>query len=385
MNFEGIPAEALRHFSICPDCRKALFERRSELINDIEWNEEGSHISCQAVRAADLFNYVVPYGINPAKDQYAKFRKSLTSHLANCKECLTKMNELHSQVYSILGREESNVVTIFKADESGQEDVNLPIAVEVLDKEKDKIPSESDSFNINTDSIAQAEKAPWRFKPIFKPMAVAAGILLIVLLTFKGSVLQAVDLNQIYKALAKVKNVHIVKYDSETSEPINEIWISQLLNVKMFKTSRGYVLWDINSKELKTNETATDPIKTKEIDNKIIDEVKSTMHTPWDLLPFTSIANVPAGAIWEQVEDKSIISINPNIDVYDLSWPKRSMAGYLVYYKRRVFVNIKTHLPQRIEFWEKQIEEEKYELTTVVEIDYPTNSQIQQVIKQAGF
>ena len=109
------------------------------------------------------------------------------------------------------------------------------------------------------------------------------------------------------------------------------------------------------------------------------------MHTPWDLLPFMSAADIPAGAIWEQVEDKSIISINPNIDVYDLSWSKRSMAGYLVYYKRRVFVNTKTHLPQRIEFWEKHIEEDKYELTTVVEIDYPTNSQIQQVIKQAGF
>jgi hypothetical protein len=85
------------------------------------------------------------------------------------------------------------------------------------------------------------------------------------------------------------------------------------------------------------------------------------------------------------VEDKSIISINPNIDVYDLSWPKRSMAGHLEYNKWRLFVNTKTHLPQRIELWKKQLKENEYEFATSFEIDYPDNSQIQRIIEQVGF
>jgi len=140
---------------------------RCESINDIGWNEEGSDIPCEEVKATDLFDYVIPYGIDPANDQYAKFRKSLTSYLANCKECLAKMNELHSQVYSILECK-SNIVTVFKTAESGREDANLPIAVEVFGEEKDEIPSESYSLDINTEPIAQAEKVPWRFKPVFK-------------------------------------------------------------------------------------------------------------------------------------------------------------------------------------------------------------------------
>ena len=60
------------------------------------------------------------------------------------------------------------------------------------------------------------------------------------------------------------------------------------------------------------------------------------------------------------------------------------MAGHLKYNKWRLFVNTKIHLPQKIELWEKRLGNE-YELTLTSEIDYPTNDQVQQVIKHIGF
>ncbi len=420
---DEIPVEMIEHMNLCPYCKSGMDEFQSRLAaigqNDdaeserdeitfenleLHYNYINEPVSCNVVKA------FLPSLADPALAVHVP--TPITAHIDNCKQCaddlevihnfglshkqlcllsqfyadskasnsLKKLDEslidsksqteiqgFHDKIHGILKRKESNVVTIFKADESVQEGASLPISVEVLDK--DKISS------------VQSDKAPLRFKPVFAKVAAVAAILVAAFLASQVSVLQAVDLNQIYKALAKVKNVHIVKYDSETPEPMKEIWISQSLKVKISKTSVRDVLWDFNTKELKTNEIATDSIKIKEIDNKIIDEVESTMHTPWNLLPFTSTADIPKDAVWQQVKDGNV----SNIDVYELSLSRSDIPGFPVHYKWRIQVDTQTHLPQKIEVLERHAKEDEYEFITTLVIDYPDNDQIQQVIEQAGF
>ncbi len=185
--------------------------------------------------------------------------------------------------------------------------------------------------------------------------------------------------------MAKVKNVHIVKYDSETSEPINEIWISQSLNIKILENSDKYTLWDINNKEFKSQEIGSGPTEIVRFSNDMVDKIKSTMHTPWSLLPFSSAAKIPDGAVWIQLEDTEVLVDAPQIEVYDLIWSERMSKDNLVYYKRRIFVDTITHLPHKFEFWEKQIHQDEFELTDISKIDYPDNSQIHQIIGKFGF
>src|SRR3989304_5395760 len=101
IDFKGISTKTLQHLSLCPDCRKRLYNEREARSKNIPQNIKRSPIPCDAICAADIFDYVVPYGINPDRDRYAMFRKSLTSHLINCPICLDKMKKLHDAVYRI--------------------------------------------------------------------------------------------------------------------------------------------------------------------------------------------------------------------------------------------------------------------------------------------
>ncbi len=406
---EEIPAELIEHMDMCSDCKSSMAELQTQLAaieQDIDTESQRNAVTLDNLELHYSYinmqvscNAVKPFLPSLAGSVLAvRVPTPITAHIDNCKQCaddlktissfglshkqlcllgqffadskasinldnLDEIQGFNDKIHGILERKESNVVTIFKTDESIQGDSNLPISVEVLGK----------------------SKASLRFKPIFKQMAAAAAILLVAFFVSKVSVLQAVDLNQMYKALAKVKNVHIVKYGSEIAEPINETWTSKLLNMKMFKTSTGYTLWDINNKEIKTNEIATNSINIKKVDRQFIDQAQSAMNTAWDLLPFTSTADLPAGAVWEKVENENVTSGLSNIDVYDLSWTQDAISGDFSHYKWRIFVDTKTHLPQKLEFWEKYADQDKYELTTIKEIDYPTNSLLLRIIKQAGF
>jgi len=75
MVFRETNAEVLKHLCTCPDCRELLYQYREtvqgELLRSRRTQRE---FPCEAVSATDIFDYVVPYGIDPANDRYAKFR-----------------------------------------------------------------------------------------------------------------------------------------------------------------------------------------------------------------------------------------------------------------------------------------------------------------------
>ena len=148
----------LKHLCICPDCRGLLYQRREMALRGLRKTDlMKSKFPCEKVSARDFFDYVVPYGLNLAKDQYAKFRDSLTSHLRTCPSCLVKMQQLHDIVYGIAERTESEVVTTYHIDESAEAKTRVelndlyagfPIRVETAAHE-DKTKAEETTATIN--------------------------------------------------------------------------------------------------------------------------------------------------------------------------------------------------------------------------------------------
>ncbi|MFQ6115930.1 MAG: hypothetical protein ACE5NG_17860, partial [bacterium] len=122
MAFQETTEEVLKHLCTCPNCRKALYEFRDTICKEYEETQreeiDQKVFPCEELPIADIFDYVVPYGLDPAANQYAKFRESLTSHMRVCPTCLAKMQQLHNTIYGIAERPESDVVTIFHIDES---------------------------------------------------------------------------------------------------------------------------------------------------------------------------------------------------------------------------------------------------------------------------
>jgi len=392
MVFSETNAEVLRHLCTCPDCRELLYKDRQSRGEKLSGNIKQSPISCDAISATDIFDYVVPYGFDPENDQYAMFRQSLPSHLINCAKCLSKMQQLHNTVYGILERRESGIVTCFKMEDTNRDSTvvspdeaykDWPIKVQVFDKSK--LVPVAPTGPAEFPTRLKQKVCALNLKQFVKLVAAAAVISIVALLVFNGPVARAVDLGQIYKALEQIKNVCLTSFVPGKAKPTQKIWISQALNIKMFKTEAECVLWNIKNKSKKSRDLNTGSIKIVELNDDILAKVEGTMDVPWGLLPFNNISVVPEDAKWQQVADENTETIITNTEVYDLMWIEKSLIGSIIHRKWRAYIEIETTLPKRIEWWEKLAEDEEYELTTVINVSYPATVEIQVVIEDAGF
>ncbi|MHC4635303.1 MAG: hypothetical protein ACYSYU_08890, partial [Planctomycetota bacterium] len=208
MVFRKTSAEILKHLCTCPNCRELIYQRREMVRRGLLRGKMAQNqFPCEEVSEADIFDYCFPYGIDPAADQYAKFRPALTSHVSTCSKCLGKMQELHSTVCSILKRQESGIVTRYKVVEdsvrdsivSSPDDVyeGWPIEVEALDKSK-----------------------PEPMRKLRIPAAAAIILIAVGLFFLSTPAARAVDLGQIYRAFERIKNICVTAFVPEESKPI---------------------------------------------------------------------------------------------------------------------------------------------------------------------
>lgn len=391
MDFEGTSAAILRHLCVCPECRKLLYEDRKARKETISQNSEQSPIPCGAVSAADIFDYVVPYGIDPDNDQYVMFRESLTSHLINCPICLDKMQQLHRTVYDIIERPDSEVVTCFTFEEridkgiepeAGDLYADWPINVQVLDKAG--LEPEISSADIGFPRSLKQRVTELNLRPFIKPIAVAAAVILAALILLNVPVAKAVSLGQIREALERIKNVCITTFYQEEPNPTQEIWISRTLKVKMFRAGTQCVLWDLNGKFRKSKDLNTGSITAAELDKDALLKVAETMEGPLGLLPFNDMPEAPKSAKWQAVANENIETTIPGTQVFDLMWTEKGPDGSIVHNKWRGYIDTETKLPRKVERWEKRAEEE-FKLLTIIKVVYPTAVEIQAVIRNAGF
>ena len=387
MHFEHLTADALKHVCLCKDCRNLLSNERLAMSSEVAESEKPTDFPYDSVKASDLFVYCLPYSLDPANDQFAKFRESLTVHLRNYPTCLEKMRQLNNTLYAIADRAESGVVTCYEltpsAKKAGFSDVgdmyaDWPIRVQVLDKSRPE--PEIITFPQRLGQTVSAMNLR-RFRI---PAAAAIILIAVGLFFFSTPVAKAVDLSQIYNALERIKNVCITTFVPGESKPTQKAWISQALNIKMFKTKTEWVLCDIGAKSETTKNLSTGSITTAELDDDALTKVAETIRVPWGLLPFDNISEVPEDAKWQQVTDETIETIIPHTQVYDLTWTEKRLGGKVVHRKWRGYINTETKLPKRVERWIKLAKEE-YKLLTVVEATYSTAVEMRAVIKNAGF
>ena len=155
--------------------------------------------------------------------------------------------------------------------------------------------------------------------------------------------------------------------------------VSRTSNVKFLKTGNQCTLLDINAKLEKTKNLNTGSIVITKLEDALLLKIKKTMEGTLDLLPFNSM---PKGAKWQLNED--IETAIPGTEVYDLVWTQKSLIGSIIRRKWRVYPEIETKRPKRIEWWLKLPDEEDYKLETITTISYPTEAEIQASIDKAG-
>jgi len=394
MDFSETDSEVLKHLCVCPVCRGLLYKERQEICDSLPKYTPSAGFPCESVSASDFFDYVVPYEIDPANDQYAKFRKSFTSHVTTCPNCLDRMQQLHNNVYHIAERDESEVVTIYHVDESAKtetpsesDDVyaGFPIRVEVARRE-DEVNSGQLASPINFIAALKDKVLAMNLKPSVKTAAAAAAVILIAAaLLLNIPTAKAVTIDEIYRAIEKVKNVYISSFVPDKKEPTQELWISRTLNIYMTKTAKQSVLWDIANRTRKIKQPDVGMAETVGLTDDIIAGIKRKTSSALDLMPFYDISDVPEGADWSRVADKDLEAAAKGVEVYDLTWTERAYDGSTVSKKWRFFVNAKADLPQKIEIYQILPTDTEYILKSLMMVEYLSDSEMLEVVKGASF
>lgn len=393
MDFGGITAEALKHLCTCPVCRDSLYQERQKMRNSLPEHASTLEIEYESISATDIFDYVLPYGLEPTKNQYAQFRGSLMSHMRSCRKCLAKMQQLHNTVYSVAERAASKVVTIYHIDESAKDQLHkesgglyagFPIKVEIACRE-DRVdveqPAATSDFVVDLKQKASALSV----KPLLKTGLAAAAVILIGLaLLLTTQTAKAVTIEQIYKAIENVKNVYIASFAPDEKEPIQEFWVSKTLRIQQIKTKKASVLLDISNKVRKVRHSDTGLVETVPLPAEMITETEKVMAGFLGLVPFSDLSLVPKDAEWEIVANNGLEAAG-DIETYDLTWTDKAYDGSLVFKKWRVFVDLKTNLPQKTKFYDKLSADGEYALKSVMVVEYPSDSEMQEVIKESFF
>lgn len=382
MDFRNTTAQQLQHLCLCPACRQILYSQRIEYLEELRNNKIASVFPCVEVTPADIFDYVVPFGIDPTEDEYAKFRESLTSHIRDCPVCLAKIQELHNSLYVILERKESGIKTRFTLETSGSDTPSVstnvwPINVEVFDnRENASATIEQLHTASNNDKALPEEKHrihKAKLGRLLKPAAAAAAILIAAFILFWGPAAKAISLEQIYEAIGKVKNVHIARFIAGEDQPTQERWASRTYSFRLIRSKNNLVLWDFANLMKKEKSLDNDEVKmTPLVEPETVSKGKSSLEVSLGMLPFSKISKLPEGAKWYKVEDEIVQKVVPDSEVYDLLWPEKT--GFQK--KWRAFVDPETKLPKRTEWYEKSPIADEFKLKTIESISYPTDKDI---------
>ena len=395
MTFRETSAAVLKHFCTCPNCRNALYQYRESVRTDLLHSEKAQkEFPCEEVSATDIFDYCLPYGIDPAADQYAKFRESLTSHLNSCPTCLAKMQELHCTIYNIADRAESNVVTIYHIDESAKvqavsesDDLyaGFPISVEIASHE-DKADVEQPVSTIDFTTALKQKISTMNLKPLLKiSVAVAAVILIGFALLLNTPTAKAVTIEQVYKAIEKVKNVYISSFVLDKKKPIQELWVSRKKGIYISKTAEQLVLCDTFNSLRKSKDFDTGVIDTVQLTEDDIAGIEQKISGSLGLMPFYDISEIPKDAEWRQVTDGPLKATAEGTEVYGLIWTEKAHDGSVTFKKWWVLVDAKTNLPQRVEGYQRLSTDSEYTLRSVMVVEYLDESEMKAVIEDASF
>ncbi len=382
MAFGRTDAKILRHLSLCPKCRQELYEFRRTILEQTKIlhnrNEtQKSIFPCSSVGAGDVFDYCIPYGIDPTSDEYAKFRKSLTTHVVCCDECLDKIQQLHKTIYTIAERPESGVATVFHIDTTARVETEslyagFPVRVETANSGSQEQPHIEEY-----EKVVKLKPASKNLRPLLKiAIPVAAMLMLGVGLFFNVPAAKGLGIEQIYRAIDTVKNIHVSSFVAENQKPAQEVWIARSSGLYVTKTENEYTLRNISSRIQKSKDLGTGIIKQTSLSSDVLAGIITKIHSSSDIMPFSTPSDIPAGAKWSEITNSDFAVKTSNTKVYELSWARNAYDGSTIQKSCRIFTDASTNLPQKIQSFKQSLSDPQPVLESIMIIEYPGDEEI---------
>ena len=373
MAFHESDERILKHFCLCKECRTALYEYR-ETIRKGALKEKGDnpcYMSSQ-ISNAEIFDFVVPYGMNPLQYKNSEFQKSRISHMRRCPFCLEKMQQLHRTVFEIADRADSEIVTKYNIRkpayailQSSSKNLyeDFPIDVKVTNTKEEK-------HTINFTAALKQKIINSNIKTIARSGFIA--VFLFAALLFiqnQSQQARAVECPAFYDNLIQADNVHISSYLSGESKLFQERWVSRSLKIEISKIQNKLILTDIINKKIITTNTDTGTTETVKLSGEKLSYAEISIYGALGLVPFNNRLEFPKDAVWKEIDD------NEN-EIYDLLFTMKSSIGTPIYNKYRYYLVPNTNLPYKVEYYRKY-DNDNFELKTIKEIKIISDGEIE--------
>jgi hypothetical protein len=219
------------------------------------------------------------------------------------------------------------------------------------------------------------------FPRVMKFAAMAAVVVVACALLFKALSPKTVELPQVYQALQKAENLCVSTYTDAEAEPIQQVWTSRTLKVVMYKSQTGtqaqFDLFDIPNRLKKTRYLASDTVSTERLAAEAVIMLERSIRDVFELVPFANMDSTPKGSRWSKVPDKDTGASVPGSQVYELTW---TVEGF--FHKCRIFVDAKSDLPKRTEYYFKEKPQDQYKFESIQVAAYPAEKEIKLLIKE---
>ena len=399
MAFDRMDSRTLRHLSLCPRCREEVYKLREAILQQRKSGQntssgENIRFPCPSVTSSDFFDYCITYNIDPASDEYAKFRKSLTLHINCCADCLGKIQQLHRAIYGIVDKPESGITTVFHVDVSAKAEpeamsnnpyAGFPVRVEVADLEDVRAGREQ-FRNEDLTETAKPKTVSNNLRPLLRvALPVAAAIVIAVGLLFYVPSAKAFTIGQIYKAVDTVRNIYISSFVPDRQGPVQQVWISRSSELYVTRTGNELTLWSIAESMQKTKDLGTGAIRQVSLDIDGLAAVRAKIYGSLGIMPFGMSSDVPQDAVWTEITDSDLLAKAENTKVYELSWIELAYDGSTVQRKWRVFTDASTKLPRKVQWFIQSASDAQPVLELTMLIEYPSNKEVLTKVQSMSF
>lgn len=390
-DFEAISPESLEHLRSCPQCRRHMAQLEQAVAAPskpqpplphehlaVHFRLLGQTTDCQAVKPflPSLAMTSLPVCV----------QTPVTAHLEACRACRADYQTLRTLR---LTDEQLLEASRFLAVESG-EDTSLSVeAKRVLSAIRRRPPSgvttcatfseQDDTHALQVAAtIPAAARTAVHSRRSFRVAAsglAAAVVLTAALLMIPPMTVRALDMQHLYQSLADVQNLSIRTTTPDEDQPLQHIWISHSQGLQLFESPDKTVLYDLNKKTMTVRDNVLATVSQRPAESASPDYLQ----LPWGLLPFRDITQLSKGYVWKQVDTESV----GQIVVYELSWTETPAGGLSIDRKWVGHLDRQTHLPEKIEWYERFGGQPSYTLMMTMTITYPDTPTVLEAVQNA--
>jgi len=348
-SLDGADSRTLTHVSLCPRCRTWVYEQRARAI--AEQCDEGirpSTLACNEVSMADLFDFVLPFGLDVAAIRRTCGRRdAVATHVRACPQCAEKVQSLHRTVYAVAERGDSAISTVCRTESDDeiarrktQSDApRYPIHVEVL--HEGPVPASASCGVGALSKSGRTASSRWMIAPGSRAVLAAAVLIIVALLAaIPLSTAAGISVGGIKKAAARMRNVCVTRSDGEGSAPFFEMLLATDRRIVVTKVGGQRTIYDIDRKR----RIVIDADQTPHIGRLSAEEADSCMRFLTDV--FDGIfRNVPETDSLTKVKGVD----SGRLQEYELTRSDTGDRG-TVLLQWRIFVHPASQLPMRIEY-----------------------------------